>query len=91
MVINTDPSTQQQTIVIVCIVSPVVSSLFVAIRIWTRTLVTHSVGWDDCKLATPPVFNDLALTLYRSCSNYSGNYVLMPALTLCIPHSLWSN
>ena len=55
MVINTDPSTQQQTIVIVCIVSSIVSSLFVAIRIWTRTFVTHSVGWDDCKLATAPV------------------------------------
>ena len=52
MVINTDPSTQQQAIVIVCIVSPIVSSLFVAIRIWTRAFVTHAVGWDDCKLAT---------------------------------------
>ena len=55
MVVNIDPSTQQQTIVIVCIVSSIVSSLFVAIRIWTKTFVTHSLGWDDCKLATLPV------------------------------------
>ena len=51
MTINTDPSTQQHTIVVVCIVSSIVSSLFVAIRLWTRTFVTHSVGLDDCKLS----------------------------------------
>ena len=55
MVINTDPSTQQQAIVTVCIVSSIVSCLFVAIRIWTRAFITHSLGWDDCKLAAPPV------------------------------------
>ena len=53
MTINTDPSTQQHAIVVVCIVSPIVSSLFVAIRVWTRTFVTHSIGWDDCKLPRP--------------------------------------
>ena len=51
MVINTNPSTQQHTIVVVCIAAPVFSSLFAAIRIWTRMFITHSIGWDDCKLA----------------------------------------
>lgn len=50
MVINTDPSSQQHAIVVVCIVSPIVSSLFVAIRVWTRAFVSSSIGWDDCKL-----------------------------------------
>lgn len=50
MVINTDPSAQQRTIVVVCIVAPIISSLFAAIRIWTRIFITHSIGRDDCKL-----------------------------------------
>ena len=51
MAIDTDPSTQQHAIVIVSIVAPIVTTLFVAIRLWTRTFVTHSVGYDDCKLS----------------------------------------
>lgn len=47
MVINTDPSAQQRTIVVVCIVAPIISSLFAAIRIWTRIFITHSIGRDD--------------------------------------------
>ena len=50
MAIDTDPSTQQHAIVIVSIVAPIVTTLFVAIRLWTRTFVTHSLGRDDCKL-----------------------------------------
>ena len=49
MVINTDPSTQQHTIVVVCIVAPICSSLFTVIRVWTRVFIVHSVGWDDCR------------------------------------------
>ena len=78
MVINTDPSTQQHTIVVVCIVSPIISGLFVAIRVWTRTFVTHSLSWDDCKLphphflvALPSNFIDAALvTLVRTSSRW---------------------
>ena len=50
MVINANPSTQQHTIVLVCIVAPVFSSLFAAIRVWTRIFILRSIGWDDCKL-----------------------------------------
>ena len=53
MVVNTDPSTQQRTIVIVCVVTPIFSSLFVAIRIWTKGFITRAIGWDDCKLPRP--------------------------------------
>ena len=73
MVINTDPSSQQHAIVIVCIVSPIVTSLFVAIRIWTRIFVTNSIGWDDCKLPRLR-FSGLALTRQRRCLDYLGKY-----------------
>ena len=51
MVVNTDPSNQQHAIVVVCIVAPTICTLFVAMRIWTRIFVSHSIiGRDDCKL-----------------------------------------
>lgn len=46
MVVNTDHSTQQHAIVIVCIVAPSLCSLFVAMRIWTR-IIRSSMSWDD--------------------------------------------
>ena len=49
MVINTNPSTQQHTIVLVCIIAPIFSSLFTAIRVGTRIFIIQSIGWDDCK------------------------------------------
>lgn len=51
MVINTNSSSYQHAIVVICIVSSVVSSLLVAIRVWTRTFISHSMGRDDCKLS----------------------------------------
>ena len=51
MVVNTDPSNQQHAIVVVCIVAPTICTLFVAMRIWTRIFVSHSIiGCDDCRL-----------------------------------------
>lgn len=70
MVVNNDPSTQQHTIVIVCIVSPIVSSLFVAIRIWTRTFVTHFVGWDDYLALVTLPFCIACSTLVAIGTNY---------------------
>lgn len=49
MVVNADPSTEQHTIVVVCIISSIASSISVVIRLWTRIFVTHSVAWNDCK------------------------------------------
>ena len=53
MVKNTDPSSQQHAIVVISIISPILSTLFVAMRVWTKGFITHSIGWDDCKLAHP--------------------------------------
>lgn len=95
MVINTDPSSQQHAIVIVCIVSPIVTSLFVAIRIWTRIFVTTSMGWDDCKLPRLRLYG-LALTHQRRCLDYLGkysHYIVANLLTIfkqpfCIAYSV---
>lgn len=59
MVINTDLPNQQQTIVVVCIASSIVTSVFVAFRIWTRVFIIHSVGSDDCELSRLRFFSNL--------------------------------
>ena len=64
MVVNTDPSTQQHAIVVVCIVAPIICTLFVAMRIWTRIFVSHSIiGGDDCELFHPGFQLSLSYTL----------------------------
>lgn len=100
MVINTDPSSQQHTIVLVCIVSPIVTSLFVAIRVWTRTFVSHWVGWDDYValitwVSTSTCWPLLTATLLMRfeklcCIGYSVliglGVILLPLLQACIAH-----
>ena len=85
MAVDTDPSTQQHTIIVVCIVSPVVCSLLVAIRIWTRAFVTHSVGLDDCKLFdfSP---RGIALMHQRYRDSYFSEY--LPTLASNLVYSL---
>ena len=34
-------------IIITCIIGPLVATIFVLIRVWTRIFVTHNIGWDD--------------------------------------------
>lgn len=45
-------TSRAHAIVVTCIVAPIITSLFVLIRVWTRTFVSRSAGWDDC-LAAP--------------------------------------
>ena len=47
MAINTDSSSRQYAVLLTCIITPIVSSLFVAVRIWTRVFISGSLGWDD--------------------------------------------
>ena len=77
MLVNTDPSSEQHTIVVACIVTPIVTSLFVGIRVWTRTFASHWTGWDDCKL---PRFPLLVASL---------SYILDAALVTWVSTSLW--
>ena len=85
MAVDTDSSTQQHTIVVVCIVSPIVSSLFVAMRIWTRAFVTHSIGRDDCKLPRLCSLEGLVLTRYRYCLSHFGENSGTPASNVSWP------
>lgn len=34
-------------IIVACIIGPIVSTIIVGIRVWTRVFVTHNLGWDD--------------------------------------------
>ena len=81
MTIDTDPSTQQHTIVVVCIVSPIVSSLFVAMRLWTRAFVTHSLGKDDCKLPRLCFLDALPSHVIRYCFSYFGEHWTLAPLS----------
>ena len=43
-------------IIMTCVVAPIIASLFVLLRVWTRFFVSRLIGWDDCLL--PLVFGD---------------------------------
>lgn len=49
---NLHETSRAHAILVTCIVAPIVTSLFVLLRVWTRVYVVRSVGWDDC-LAAP--------------------------------------
>lgn len=34
-------------IIITCIICPIIATVIVFIRVWTRVVVTHNLGWDD--------------------------------------------
>lgn len=40
-------SSRAPDIVTACVIGPVVASIFVFIRVWTRVFVTHNLGCDD--------------------------------------------
>lgn len=39
-------------IIVTCVVAPIIASLFVLLRVWTRFFVSRLMGWDDC---VPPL------------------------------------
>ena len=80
MVVNTNPSTQQHTIVVVCIAAPIFSTLFTTIRVWTRIFITDSIGWDDCKLA------HLSLLKASFSHKTDAAIVTLVMLTLALTH-----
>lgn len=85
MFINTNPSTQQHTIVVVSIVAPIFAGLFTAIRVWTRIFITHSIGWDDCKLP------HLSLLKASLSHNADAAIVTLVMLTLAFTHHSLTN
>ena len=58
-------------IIVAAIVCSIFSTLFVAVRIWTRAFVNRAVGWDDC-ISTCLLLDEDQLTPYRCCCYYTG-------------------
>lgn len=48
IMVKVDSSSHAMVVVTACIVLPILSSVFMVLRIWTRHFVSHSLGWDDC-------------------------------------------
>ena len=57
-------------IIVAAVVCSVFSTLFVAVRIWTRLFVNRAVGWDDCISPCLPLDDD-QLTPYRCSCHYT--------------------
>lgn len=49
MAVDVGESHRAHTIVTACVVLPVLTLVFIVLRIWSRLFVLHSLGWDDCK------------------------------------------
>lgn len=58
-------------IIVAAIVCSIFSTLFVAVRIWTRAFVNHAVGWDDC-ISPCLLFDEDQLIPYRCSYHYTG-------------------
>ena len=66
-----DVPSRAHGIIVAAIVCSCFSTLFVAVRIWTRAFVNRAVGWDDC--ISPCLHpNENQLTPYRCSSHYTG-------------------
>ena len=84
-------------IIVAAIVCSIFSTLFVAVRIWTRLFVNRAVGWDDCILPCL-LFEVDQLIIYRCSCHYTGmtpklSNVDQKSLTFleAIYHSLWGS
>lgn len=40
-------SSRAHAIIITCVIGPIVATVIVFIRVWTRVFVTRNLGWDD--------------------------------------------
>ena len=58
-------------IIVAAIVCSIFSTLFVAVRIWTRAFVNRAVGWDDC-ISPCLLLDEDQLTPYRCSCHYTG-------------------
>lgn len=49
MAVKTDESSHARVVITACMVVPVTSLVFLALRLWTKIFVSRAVGRDDCK------------------------------------------
>lgn len=43
------PNTNGTTFIIIAVIGILLATLFTAVRIYTKAVLTRSLGWDDCK------------------------------------------
>lgn len=48
MAISTEVESRGPAIVIVAIISPIISGIFVALRVYTRAFLVKAMWWEDC-------------------------------------------
>jgi len=75
MPVNVGPSDRSRSIVATSIVLPILTTIFVAIRLLVRFFVLHSLGWDDCGLQSPES-SSWANVLHRYSNYHIGSVVL---------------
>lgn len=48
MAVKVEHSSHDHIVVMACLILPIISTICVIIRVWTRFFVSHSLGYDDC-------------------------------------------
>lgn len=66
-----DVPSRAHGIIVAAIVCSIFSTLFVAVRIWTRAFINRAVGWDDC-ISPCLLLDEGQLTPYRCSCYYPG-------------------
>ena len=51
MAVSKEVESRGPAIVIVAIILPIISGLFVALRIYTRMFLIEAMGWEDCEFS----------------------------------------
>jgi hypothetical protein len=49
MAVNEKVESRGPAIFVVAIISPMISGIFVALRIYTRMYLVKAIGWEDCE------------------------------------------
>lgn len=49
MAVDVGESSRAHTVVAACIVLPVITLVFILLRLYSRIFIVRSLGWDDCK------------------------------------------
>ncbi|MCJ1396873.1 hypothetical protein MMC11_000063 [Xylographa trunciseda] len=70
------PESRAHLIVVVSIVAPCVTTVFIAARIWTRAFILRSLGWDDyISLVTLPFIIAYSVVLIYATQHGFGSHV----------------
>ncbi len=60
MAVGEEVESRGPAIFVVAIVSPIISGIFIALRIYTRAFVVNVMGWEDCEYSKSIAFRMVA-------------------------------